>query len=265
MNSLSTQVHNPLRHSTASDVGTKMIRIEAGEFLMGSDAGGDFEQPVHPVHLPTYYMDATPVSNAQFAAFTAATGYVSTAEEQGHAWGLGERGFGDVKGMSWRSFATPERDDHPVVMVSWWDAAEFAVWAGKRLPTEAEWEKAARGGLEQADYPWGDSEAATALAGYGRTPCVIPPTSPVGSFPPNPYGLHDMVGTVWQWCADYYDASYYRRSPRGNPTGPDIGELRVRRGAAWNIIQTFRLRCANRGAMHPSTCVSNMGFRCASS
>jgi sulfatase modifying factor 1 len=240
-----------------------MVTIPAGEFQMGSNDGGDFEQPVHTVWLDEFKIDTHPVTNRQFAEFIAETGYVTTAEQKGSAWGYQDGAFDDIKNLSWKAYATETRQDHPVVLVSWHDANAFAEWAAKRLPTEAEWEKAARGSLRGQAYPWGDDEAMESLAGYNRASEEIPPTSEVGQFPANGYGIHDMVGNVWQWCSDLYDAGYYQRSPGRNPRGADIGEFRCRRGASWNVIQTFRLRCANRGAVLPETTVPNMGFRCA--
>lgn len=240
---------------------SRMTRIPAGKFPMGSDDGGGFERPVHEVWLDEFLIDTTLVTNAQFAQFVAASGYVSTAERRGKAWGLRDGKYHDIEGLCWRSYAGADRQQHPVVLVSWHDAMAYAAWLGKRLPTEAEWEKAARG-RTQTMYPWG-SEADVANAPFGREALHVPATAAVGSYAPNEYGLYDMVGNVWQWCADWYAADYYQRSPTRNPRGAEVGELRVRRGAAWNIIQTFRLRCANRGAVSPETTVPNLGFRCA--
>lgn len=240
-----------------------MVRVPAGWFLMGSDDGGDFEQPVHRVWLDGFLIDAHPVTNRQFADFVCRTGYLSTAERKGSAWGYKDGLFSEVPGLCWRWYASEDRAQHPVVMVSWYDACAYARWLGKRLPTEAEWEKAARGGLDGKLYPWGHDDPTLARTGYGKPPQEVPPTSSVGSFPANGYGLYDVVGNVWQWCADWYDAGYYSRSPERNPSGPELGEFRTRRGASWNIIQTFRLRCANRGAVRADTAVANIGFRCA--
>ena len=240
-----------------------MVRIPAGPFLMGCASGAPFEHPVHEVHLSEFWLDRAVVNNAQFAQFVKSSGYRTTAEEAGTAWGFRDGRFGDIEDLCWREFATPNRMDHPVVLVSWFDAAAYAAWAGKRLPTEAEWEKASRGFRVNADYPWGDDPPRNDDATWGAQPAELPPTVPVGQGDPNDYGLHDLVGHVWQWCADWFGPDYYIQSPLHDPRGPDAGTTRIRRGGAWNVIQPFRLRCANRGAMDPAAAAPNVGFRCA--
>jgi formylglycine-generating enzyme len=254
--------------STGPDRGTsrpEMAYIPGGPFLMGSDRGGDFERPVHRVEVDAFWLDRTLVSNRQFEEFVAETGYRTEAESLGKAWGYRDGRFEAVPGLRWRSFATDDRREHPVVLVSWADAAAFADWAGKRLPTEAEWEKAARGGLVGAEYPWGDAIPDGSQCNFARGPSIIPPTVAPGAFPPNGFGLLDMVGNVWQWCADWFSETNYLEDARANPRGPLVGQHRVRRGGSWNVIQPFRLRCANRGAIEPTTAVPNLGFRCAAS
>ncbi|HBB87263.1 MAG TPA: serine/threonine protein phosphatase [Blastocatellia bacterium] len=244
---------------------TGMVLIRAGEFLMGSEEGSEVEKPIHRVYLDTYSIDSTPVTNAQFANFARATGYRTTAERLERMVHLQE-GAAQTTATSWRTFATAEREDHPVIYVSWHDASAYAKWVGKRLPTEAEWEKAARGGLEGKRFPWGDSAPGEGLAnwnGVQQSPVSAPPTTEVNKFAPNSYGLHDMAGNVWEWCADWYMDPYYVISEGSNPKGPDEGEYKVRRGASWNVREDFRLRCANRGAMLPDRSWPNMGFRCA--
>ncbi len=241
---------------------TGMVLIPAGSFLMGSEGWGEFESPVHEVYLDNFWMDETPVTNAQFAQFASETGYETEAEPGQGAWGYHDGGYAFQLGLSWRSYALPERRDHPVVLVSWNDACAYAQWAGKRLPTEAEWEKAASGSARQL-FPWGDQPPNGVQSNFARPPAQLPPTTRVKQFPANGYGLYDLVGNVWQWCADWYSSGYYADSPRTNPPGPPIGGTRVRRGGSWNVIQAFRLRCANRGAMPPSACTPNVGFRCA--
>ena len=228
----------------------EMRAIPAGEFWMGSD-DGDTEGPIHKVHLDDFWMDETPVTNGQFARFALETGYRTTAEESGNP--------------GWHQFANEDRRDHPVVLVTWWDAAAYAEWARKRLPTEAEWEKAARGGLSGKLFPWGDTAPGIGRANWNALQISrsILPTTPVRHFPANGFGLHDMCGNVWQWCRDWYDDEYYAQRPDANPTGPDEGTYRVRRGASWNVREDFRLRCANRGAMPPESFHPNLGFRCA--
>jgi len=234
-----------------------MVLVPAGSFLMGSESGSEFEKPVHGVYLDAYLIDAAPVTNAQFGAFVDATGYCTTAEER-------ERGGASDK-PSWRIFATPDREDHPVVCVSWYDAIAFAKSVGKRLPTEAEWEKAARGNLENRLYPWGDEQPGEGRTNWNRVQNgqFAPPTSAVRTYPPNQLGIYDISGNVWEWCDDWYMNEYYAMSPEKNPRGPNVGHFRVRRGASWNVREAFRLRCANRGAMPPDGFWPNIGFRCA--
>jgi formylglycine-generating enzyme required for sulfatase activity len=234
-----------------------MIAIPAGSFWMGSEDGSGAERPRHQVFLSDYRIDARPVTNAEFAAFVAATGHVTTAERCNPA--------AAGAAHSWRSFSTPARSSHPVVCVSWEDAVAYAAWLGKRLPTEAEWERAARGGIEGALYPWGDELPSAQLTNWEPAPDsgTLLPTAPVGHYPPNALGVFDMTGAVWQWCADWYAEDYYSSGASENPRGPLEGQYRVRRGGAFNVREAFRLRCANRGAMPPDQAWPNLGFRCA--
>ncbi len=242
-----------------------MVLIPAGTFLMGEEGWGNTEGPVHEVFVSDYWMDETPVTNRQFAAFVEATGYKTTAEEIGKAWGYNEGNYMEISGLSWKSYLTEERLDHPVVLVSWYDASAFARWSGKFLPTEAQWEKAARGGMERKQYPWGDQAPDGSQCNFAKSPSHLPPTTPVKHFPANNYRLFDMVGNVWQWCEDWFGDDYYAtviESNNTNPKGPKRGELKVRRGGSWNVVQPFRLRNSNRGALTADTAVPNMGFRC---
>ena len=207
-------------------------------------------------------MDATPVTNREFGQFVKATEYVTDAELAGRAWEFNGGEYFRRAGLCWKAYASADRDDHPVVLVSWHDAVAFANWAGKQLPTEAQWERAARGGLAGALYPWGDEPPKREKCTYGSRSSAVPPTAPVRCFTPNGYGLYDVVGNVWQWCADWFSPGYYHDSPRQDPSGPASGIHRVRRGGAWNVIHPFRLRVANRAALHPSSCAPNVGFRC---
>jgi formylglycine-generating enzyme required for sulfatase activity/Fe-S cluster biogenesis protein NfuA len=230
---------------------------------MGSETGAEFERPIHEVSLDAYWLDETPVTNAAFSAFVDTTGYRTEAERAGAAWGYQAGRYGSLEGLSWRTFAPPDRSDHPVVLVSWDDAAAYAAWAGKNLPTEAQWERAARAGVEQQAYPWGEELVDGSQCNFAGEAHETPATTPVRRFPPNPSGLYDMVGNVWQWCADWYGTNTYTESARANPTGPAAGTHRVRRGGAWNVLQPFRLRTANRGALEPRRAAPNVGFRCA--
>jgi len=239
-----------------------MVLISAGSFLMGSEGWGEFESPIHKVYLDDFWMDETPVTNRQFAKFVEETGYQTEAERLGSAWGYRNGEYSLISELSWRSYALPNREEHPVVLVSWNDAVAYAQWAGKRLPTEAEWEKAARGGNLGQLYPWGNHSPDGTQCNFAKSPSDIPLTTPVKAFAPNGYGVYDMVGNVWQWCTDYFEQDYYSKCSNQNPQGSETGLYRVRRGGSWNVIQSFRLRAANRGAMEPSQAVPNLGFRC---
>ncbi len=245
-----------------------MVLIPAGEFRMGSNdqAEGSDEQPVHSVYVDAFYMDKYEVTNAQYAAFLTAKGKHA---EAGHTWldiGDGDERIERVGGV-YR--ATAGYENHPVVEVSWYGAMAYAASVGKRLPTEAEWERAARGGLNSQKYPWGNTIDAS-QANYGGNVGV---TTVVGRYPANGYGLYDMVGNVWEWCLDEYDSDFYARSPRANPfSGGTITEVisnftnvttsRVLRGGAWpNLAQSVRV--AYRHGDSPTYSLNPNGFRCA--
>ena len=236
----------------AQAIASDMALIPAGEFLMGDafdERYGD-ERPQHRVYIDAFMIDTYEVTNAQYKAFCDAT---ERSYPSDPGWG------GDYADY----FLS--KQDFPVVNVSWLDASAYALWAGKRLPTEAEWEKAARGGLEGKRYPWGDAitQDDANYAGVGARD-VWNYTSPVGSFSPNGYGLYDMAGNVWEWCADWYDFGYYGSSPGSNPTGPATGSFRVLRGGSWND-DTNNVRVATRDDNNPSNRDDNNGFRCARS
>ncbi|MBD3184083.1 SUMF1/EgtB/PvdO family nonheme iron enzyme [Candidatus Poribacteria bacterium] len=219
-----------------------MVLIPAGEFQMGSESGGDDEKPVHIVYLDDFYIDKYEVTNARYKKFL---------DETDHR----EPGY-------WKdpNYNSP---DHPVVGISWEDARAFCKWAGKRLPTEAEWEKAARGGLVGKKYPWGDEidhDKANYYGTGGKDKWEY--TSPVGSFPPNEYGLFDMAGNVWEWCADVYDSKYYSVSEKKNPKGPESGVFRVLRGGGWIPNDVEHLRVSYRGALKQTQSHCGFGFRC---
>lgn len=234
--------------------GAPMALIPAGEFQMGSNDGGNDELHIHTVYLDDFYMDVYEVTNAQYKKFTDATGH-----KVPYYWNNSD-------------YNAPNQ---PVVGVSWYDAKDYAEWTGGRLPTEAEWEKAARGRLEGKTYPWGDvfTNDDANYAGYaGGTggKDIWNYTSPVGSFAPNGYGLYDMAGNVWEWCVDWYGADYYMKSPRQNPTGPSSGTRRVLRGGSWcyyslDGYSTFAfspLRVASRDYNLPADTDRRVGFRC---
>jgi sulfatase modifying factor 1 len=280
------------------------VSVPGGTFAMGDAFGegypDDGETPVHEVRLPDYRMDATAVTNAQFATFVKDTGHVTGAEEfgisavfhlafdgepsdvlnraEGTPWWLA------VRGADWRHPEGPgsdvtRRQNHPVVHVSWYDAQAYAAWAGKRLPTEAEWERAARGGLPGARYAWGDD-----LTPRGRWMCNIwqgtfptdntaedgwVTTAPAKSFTPNGYGLSNTAGNVWEWCADWFSADTYALGqpdgPADDPRGPEDGERKVMRGGSYLCHESYchRYRVAARSANTPESATANIGFRCA--
>jgi formylglycine-generating enzyme required for sulfatase activity/curli biogenesis system outer membrane secretion channel CsgG len=220
-----------------------MIYIPAGYFIMGSPEGeGESdEHPQHKVWVDAFLIDRYEVTNAKYEKFMKATGH---------------------RAPTFWNDDRFNKPDQPVVGVSWYDAEAYAKWAGKRLPTEAEWEKAARGGLVGKRYPWGDNISPD-NANYDRTGGRDIWTSPVGSFPPNGYGLYDMAGNAWEWVADWYDKNYYRSSPERNPKGPNISSWRVLRGGSWND-NPDHLRCADRNYHYePTDSFYSIGFRCS--
>lgn len=282
-----------------------MLRIPGGAFRMGgadTDAfAADGEGPLRSVTLRAFAIDATCVSNAQFATFAKATGYVTDAEQFGWSYVFqllvapeARRHIMDavvpdapwwmaVRGASWRAPDGPGssyagRQNHPVVHVSWRDAAAYAAWAGKRLPSEAEWEYAARGGLDQARFPWGDE-----LTPRGRHRCNIwqghfPTansgadgylgTAPVDAYAPNGFGLYNTSGNVWEWCADWWSPTWHipeSAATRHDPRGPDSGTAKVHRGGSYLCHASYcnRYRVAARTYNTIDSSTGHLGFRCA--
>jgi sulfatase modifying factor 1 len=220
---------------------TEMVLIPAGEFQMGADSPSD-NSPIHKVYVDSFYIDIYEVTNAQYQAFCEATG-----RELPWFWGEDRYRSG------------PDYPDHPVLGVTWADARAYAEWCGKRLPTEAEWEYAARGGLSGKKHPWGDDlDSTRANYWFSAGP------RPVGSYAPNAYGLYDMIGNAAEWVADYFDEHYYQMSPRENPTGPADGKFYVVRGGGWHsgpgCVRVYR-----RQALAPYWIDFDTGFRCARS
>jgi formylglycine-generating enzyme required for sulfatase activity len=276
-----------------------MAALAGGTFLMGSeDSAGyaaDGEGPVRSVSLRPFLIDTTAVSNARYESFVVATSYATDAERHGWSFvfaGLLPYAFPDTSGAAaapwwrqvfgadWRRPEGPQssiagREDHPVVHISWHDAMAYCSWAGLRLPTEAEWEYAARGGLEQKRYPWGDE-----LTPDGEHRCNVWQgefprlntlgdsyygTAPAQAFPPNGYGLYNVSGNVWEWCADRFSPNFHIDGPRTDPQGPAEGEHRVIRGGSYLCHESycFRYRVAARSGNTPDSSTGNMGFRCA--
>jgi formylglycine-generating enzyme required for sulfatase activity len=231
-----------------------LIMIPPGKFSRGNPAkqeGADDEQPMRKIYLGAYFIGKYEVTNKQFAGFVKSSGY----KPQG----------------TWKVLYKPEMDDYPVSAVTYEDAQFYCAWAGLRLPTEAEWEKAARGSDDRI-YPWGnqwDSRkcnnrnipmiSAMAEMYHGRG------SLPVGTFPKgaSPYGCMDMAGNVWEWCADWYNNHYYADSPCFNPFGPDGGEERVLRGGSWSYSDPDFFRCSKRHSYVSAGCGGSFGFRCA--
>ncbi len=235
------------------------VLIHRGAFLMGSEDGESVEHPVHKVCLDSFYMDRYLVTNAEFAHFLNLFG---NQTEGGKKWldNVGPLSSILCKIQKKNGLFVPKRgyENHPVVKVSWYGARAYARWAGKRLPTEAEWERAARGQLVGEKYVFGDVlRPDQANAGGFRA------TMPVGSYPPNGYGLYDMVASVWQWCDDWYEAGYYSYSPRKNPRGPESGSEKVLRGGSWFHQNSWRVAARlSDDPLSKSFCFVT-GFRCA--
>ncbi len=221
-----------------------MVLVPAGEFIMGSQAGDPDEQPAHRVYLDAYYMDKFEVTVGMYDAFLKAAGMDPPPD--------------------WEIMNKAQHQRRPVVNVDWADAATYCKWAGKRLPTEAEWEKAARG-TDGRTYPWGNDPPTRLHANYGKEKwndhgALVP----VGALDDgkSPYGIYDMAGNVWEWTSDWYDKSYYRNSPAQNPKGAASGETKVVRGGSWFKVPQD-LRSASRVDGKRSGRLSGNGFRCA--
>jgi sulfatase modifying factor 1 len=282
-----------------ADTTTASVSLAGGSFLMGTDYirgfPGDGEGPVRAVSLSPFVIDTFPVTNAEFAVFVDATNHRTEAEVFGWSfvfWShIPPERFEElvedtaaytpwwckVPGATWNHPEGPgsnvdQRQNHPVVHVSWNDASAYAAWASKSLASEAQWEFAARGGLEQKLYPWGDElvpggthrcniwqgkfpEKDTAEDGYAGT-CAV------DSFPPNGYGLYSVTGNVWEWCADWFHTKFV--SPAHDPLGPSHGESKVMKGGSFLCHASYcnRYRVAARTSNTPDSSASNIGFRC---
>lgn len=278
----------------------EMVLIPGGKFLMGTndrDANpADGEGPVRNIKVNTFLIDQYAVTNRKFKDFVEDTNYKTDAEKYGWSFVFyklisektAKKVKQVVKGTPWWSvvegacWKKPEgldsnivdRMDHPVVHISWNDAKAYCEWAGKRLATEAEWEYAARGGLIQKRYPWGDD-----LTPNGEHVCNIwqgdfPKdnteedgylgTAPVNAFQPNGYGLYNMAGNVWEWCENWFSPDFHKFDTKNNPQGPTSGEVKAMRGGSYLCHDSYcnRYRVAARTANTPDSSTGNLGFRC---
>ena len=228
------------------------VSVPAGEYTVGSEAGRGHadEWPPHPVRLEAFEVDRTEVTNAAYRACVEA-GACTLPVQEGSA-------------TRERYFADERFDAYPMIHVTFDQAARYCAWAGGRLPTEAEWEAAARGpGREPRTYPWGEAEPDCTLANFGGPGGCAGDTDEVGRRPEgaSPFGAHDMAGNVWEWTADWYDSMYYQESPTDDPAGPAAGSHRSIRGGCWESgVDSLRVSCRN--AALPSAAERNIGFRC---
>lgn len=274
--------------------GMVIVYVPEGSFTMGSDADDALaecqkytsdcdrswftdEEPVHTVYLYAYWIDETEVTNTMFEIFVQSTGCTTDAEKKGSSVVFTESGGWEAPGANWQhpegeGSSISGKGNYPVVHVSWNDAQAYCEWAGRRLPTEAEWEKATRG-TDARIYPWGAQPPAGNLLNFADVNLNIDWaersvddgyqfTAPVGSYPSgaSPYGALDMAGNVWEWVADWYSKTYYGSSPSSNPLGPTSGQYRVYRGGSWSDSS---VRSAERTRDEPGLTSNFLGFRCA--
>ena len=234
----------PLQTANLVSVEPGLVLIPGGNFLMGSDAGQDCERPIHRVWIDAFYLAATQVTNAEYERYLRAT---STAPPP-----------------FWKdpNFNHPEQ---PVTGASWFEAAQYCEWLSSqsgrayRLPTEAEWERAARGGLEQKNFPWGD-DPPQSLPNYATRWQTGP--EPVGRYSSNAFGLYDICENVHEWCSDWYDPNYYASSLERNPPGPATGQRKASRGGSWRHHVKVS-RCSARSSIPPEFQYADYGFRVA--
>ena len=299
------QNETPVQAKSGEGLSLDMVLLEGGTFLMGSENpdtfAADGEGPVREVEIRPFLISSTSVTNEQFAWFVEETGYRTESERFGWSYvfhlfvdpdiaSVSERIAGlpwwiAVHGADWAHPEGPksniaDRMNHPVVHVSWNDAMAYCKWSGTRLPTEAEWEYAARGGLVQSTYAWGNrlhpDGRHMCNIWQGKFPDVNRPmdgylgTAPVTEFEPNGYGLYNVCGNVWEWCSDWFSTDHHQKQakkgrPIFNPTGPSVGEGRVMKGGSYLCHRSYcnRYRVAARSHNTPDSSTGHMGFRCA--
>ena len=291
-----TNEYGELEHNSLIN----MILIPKGDFLMGNESELGFPQdgegPVRKVELEAFYIDESSVTNAEFFRFVHTTGYKTEAEIYGWSFvfhslipdhlidqplqsPVGTPWWKKVDGAYWQNPQGPGTHidkimDHPVVHISWNDASEYCSWAGKRLPTEAEWEYAARGKLTQNTYPWGNDLTPNNVHMCNIWQGEFPSnnaqedgyagTAPAKSFYPNAYGLYNMVGNVWEWQSDWFDTTFPREQVLVNPIGPSGGSLKTIKGGSYLCHESYcnRYRVAARSSNTPDSSTGNLGFRC---
>lgn len=242
---------------------------------MGSEDGDEDERPAHPVHVGDFLMSVHPITNLEYSRFVRETTHRAPAI---YDLPLVVTAGGRERERLFRAAGQPyiwpegeppaDRQLHPVSLVRWEDAVAYCAWLSSetgrtvRLPTEAEWEKAARGGVDRRRYPWGDRMDPN-MANFLTDPTLkaLHGTTRSGSYPANGYGLYDMAGNVWEWVQDWYDPNYYGSSPFDNPTGPSQGKLRVLRGGSWLVADVRMLSCSHRHKVPPDTYSYGIGFR----
>jgi formylglycine-generating enzyme required for sulfatase activity len=249
-----------------------LARIPAGEFLMGASDAEEDERPVHRVNISEFFIGRFPVTHDEYARFVRATGHPAPAIRGLPLIAAAGRDalFKEMAApYVWEKNEPPVgHGSHPIVLVQYDDAFAYCRWLSDsigravRLPTEAEWEKAARGGVEGHRYPWGN-DIDPARCNFLVDPSVKRQrgTRPTGTFPPNPYGLYDMCGNVWEWVSDWYGAEYYGNGDPRDPRGPSSGAMRIVRGGSWVNDDVSMLRCAYRHKVPPDTYAYSVGFR----
>lgn len=278
-----------------------LVTLSGGAFQMGSAPGEgytqDGEEPVHTVQLSPFSIASLVVTNSDFESFVGSTGYVTLAESEGWSFVFGgllpddfpatravaaTPWWRQVFGADWRHPEGPQSDisqraDHPVVHVTWDDAQAYCAWSSTRLPTEAEWEYAARGGLERRRFPWGDDLEPDGAHRMNVFQGAFPndntiddgweATCPADAFQPNGFGLHNMTGNVWEWCSDWFATDAYSTTSRVDPTGPTHGTHRIMRGGSYLCHHSYctRYRVAARSSNTADSCAGNIGFRVARS